>query len=46
MNDVLGLCTLKQSLEIGRYVKMMVPEVLSDRYRVIQERFLYQGVEI
>ena len=46
INDVSGLYSLQQSLVIGSYVKMMVCRVLSDRYRIIQEQFQYQGVEI
>ena len=46
MTDVLGLYPLQQSLVIGSYVKMLVREVLSDRYRITQEQIQYQGVEI
>ena len=46
MNDVAGLCPLQQPLAIGSYVKMLVRRVLSDRYRITQEQFQYQGVEI
>ena len=46
MYDVSGLFPLQQSLVIGSYVKMMVRMVLSDRYRIIQEQFQHQGVEI
>ena len=46
MYDVSGLYPLQQSLVIGWYVKMMVPRILSDRYRIRQEKFKYQGVEI
>ena len=46
MTDVWGRYPLQQSLVIGSYVKMLVREVLSDRYRITQEQFQYQGVEI
>ena len=46
MYDVSGLYPLQQSLVIGSYVKMLVREVLSDRYRIIQDKFQYQRVEI
>ena len=46
MTDVSGLYPLQKSLVIGSYVKMLVREVLSDRYRITQEQFQYQGVEI
>ena len=46
MTDVSGLYPLQQSLEIGSYVKMLVRRVLSDKYRIPQEKFYYQGVEI
>ena len=39
MYDVLGLYTLQKSLEIGSYVKMLVRRVLSDSYRITQEKF-------
>ena len=44
MYDVSGLYLLQQSLEIGSYVKMLVRKVLSDRYRITQEKFQYHGV--
>ena len=43
------LYPLQQSLVIvviGSYAKMIVRKVLSDRYRITQEQFQYQGVEI
>ena len=46
MYDVLGLYPLQQSLLMGSYLKMLMCRVLSDRYRIIQEQFKYQGVEI
>ena len=46
MNDVSGLYPLQQSLEIGSFVEMLVRRVLSDRYRITQKEFQYQGVEI
>ena len=46
MTDVLGLYPLQQSLVIGSYLNMMVREVLSDRYRITEENFQHQGVEI
>ena len=46
MHDAWGLYPLQQSLIIRSYVKVMVREVLSDRYRTTQEQFQYQGVEI
>ena len=46
MYDASGLYSLGQSLVIGSYLKMLVREVLSDRYRITQEKFQYQGVEI
>ena len=46
MYDVSGLNPLQQSLVIGSYVKMLVPRVLSDRYRITQGEFQYHGVEI
>ena len=36
---------VQQSLEIRRYIKMMVHEVLWDRYKMSQEKFQYQGIE-
>ena len=41
MNKVSGLCSLQQSLEIGSYVKMLVREVLSDRYRIREEKRVF-----
>ena len=46
MTDVSDLYPLQQSLEIGSFVKMLVREVLSDRYGITQANFQYQGVEI
>ena len=46
MIDVSGYTLYRQSLVIGSYVKMMVRRVLSDRYRITQERFQYHRVEI
>ena len=46
MYDVSGLYSLQQSLVIGSYAKMLVRKVLSDRLRIAQEEFHYQGVEI
>ena len=46
MYDVSGLYPLHQSLAIRSYVKMLVRRVLSDRYRIAQAKFQYQGVEI
>ena len=46
MYDVSGQYPLQQSLVIGSYVKILVCEVLSDRYRTTQEQFYCQGVEI
>ena len=46
MTDVLGLYHLQQSLVMVSYVRMLVCERLSDRYRITQEQFQYQGVEI
>ena len=43
---VSGLYPLQQSLEIKSNVKILVLEVLSDRYRIRQEQFQCQGVEI
>ena len=39
-----GLYPLQQSLMIGSYVKMLVPMVLSDRYRITQEKSNLLGV--
>ena len=46
MYGVSGLDPLQQSLSTESYVKMLVREVLSDRYRITQEKFQYQGVEM
>ena len=47
MTNVSGLYSLQQTLVVGSYAKMLVREVLSDRYRITQEKFQYQGaVEI
>ena len=46
MYDVAGLYPLQQSVGIGSYVEILVRRVLSDRYRITQEQFQYQGVEI
>ena len=46
MYDVSGLTPLQQSVVMGSYVKMLMRRVLSDRYRITQETFQYQGVEI
>ena len=46
MTDVLGLCSLQQSLVIESYVKMLMRRVLSDRYRRTQEQFLHQRAEL
>ena len=40
------MCLLQQSLVIESYVKMLVRRVPLDRYRITQEQFQYQGVEI
>ena len=45
MHVVSGLYPLQQSLVIPSYVKMLVRRVLSDRYRITQDKFQYQGVE-
>ena len=44
MFDVSGLYPLQ--LVIGSYVKTLVRRVLSDRYRMTQDKFQYHGVEI
>ena len=46
INDVSGLYPLQQSLVIGSCVKMLVREVLSDRYRITQGKFQYLGAEM
>ena len=46
MTEISGIYPLQQSLEIGSYVKMMVRRVLSDRYRITQEKLQYHRVEI
>ena len=46
MYDVSGLYPAQQSLVIGSYAEMLMREVLSDRYRITQEKFQYRGVEI
>ena len=46
MYHVSGLYPLQQWLVIGSYVKILVREVLSDRYRITQETFQNQGEEI
>ena len=40
MTDVSGLYPLQQSLVKGSYVKMLMRRVLSDRYRITQEKFI------
>ena len=40
--DVSGLYPSQQSLVIGSYVKKMVCEVLSDSYRITQDKSQYQ----
>ena len=42
---VSGLYPLQHAV-IGSYVKMLVCEVLSDRYRIRQGQFQYQAIEI
>ena len=46
MYDDSGLYPLQYSLVIGGYLKMLVCKVLSDRYRITQEKSQCQGVEI
>ena len=46
IDDVSGIFPLQQSLVIESYAKMLVREVLSDRYRIIQEQFQYQQLKI
>ena len=46
MYDVSGLYHLQQSLVIESYVKILVREVLSDRYGIPLEKFQYQEVEM
>ena len=46
MTDVSGLYPLQQSLVTGSNVKMLVREVLLDRFSMRQEKFQYHGVEI
>ena len=42
MYDVSGIYPLQQSLVIRSYVKMLVRMVLSDRYRITQEKSQYR----
>ena len=46
MYDVSGLYLLQKSLELGSYVKMLMRRVLSDRYRITQDKFQFHRVEI
>ena len=46
MYYVSGLYHLQQSLVIESYIKKLMRRVLSDRYRIKQEKFQYQGEEI
>ena len=44
MHDVSGLYPVQQSLVKESYVEMLVRRVLSDRYRITQEKSQYHGV--
>ena len=46
MTDVSGLYPLSKVIANEIYVKMLLREVLLDRYRTTLEQFQYQGVEV
>ena len=46
INELSGLYSLQLSLEIGSFVKMLVRELILDRYRITQDKFMYQRAEI